>query len=165
MSLSRRSFLGARFRRAGQEFRPPRALPAGAFEERCNRCGECAKACPARIIARGSGGFPKIDFTHGACSFCGDCVRACAAGALRRTDGGAPWRLEARIGDACLALRGVECRICGECCDAGAIRFRPCRGAVAQPRLDADLCSGCGACVAPCPAGAIGMTNGPENDE
>ncbi len=63
--------------------------------------------------------------------------------------------LRAVIGEACLALRGVECRICGDACGAGAIRFRPVRGGVALPIVAEDACTACGDCVAPCPTGAI----------
>jgi ferredoxin-type protein NapF len=59
------------------------------------------------------------------------------------------------IGDACLARRGVECRVCGEACDTGAIRFRPQRGGIAQPQLTLQACTGCGDCVPVCPVGVI----------
>jgi ferredoxin-type protein NapF len=42
-------------------------------------------------------------------------------------------------------------------CDAGAIRFKPTLGGVTSPALDLSLCTGCGACVAPCPTQAISM--------
>ena len=38
---------------------------------------------------------------------------------------------------------------------AGAIRFRPTLGGVSQPELDRAACTGCSACVAPCPTHAI----------
>ncbi|HEX5802081.1 MAG TPA: 4Fe-4S dicluster domain-containing protein, partial [Azospira sp.] len=84
----------------------------------------------------------------------------CKPEALRRADAAAaPWQLKAVIGDACLARRGVECRVCGEACGEAAIRFRPSRGGIAQPLFDAGRCTGCGGCLAPCPIGAIAMRN------
>lgn len=59
------------------------------------------------------------------------------------------------IADTCLARRGVECRICGEACDTGAIRFRPQPGGVAQPQLAPGACTACGDCVPVCPVAAI----------
>lgn len=63
----------------------------------------------------------------------------------------------AQIGPGCLASRGVDCRICGDHCDARAIRFPPRLGGSPQPVLDAEACTGCGDCVTPCPASAISM--------
>ncbi|HEX6362524.1 MAG TPA: 4Fe-4S dicluster domain-containing protein [Albitalea sp.] len=61
------------------------------------------------------------------------------------------------IGSACLAQRGVECRICGEACATGAIRFRPQAGGASRPVLDLARCSACGDCVRPCPVGAVSV--------
>ncbi len=61
----------------------------------------------------------------------------------------------ARIGPECLAFRNVSCRNCGDACEEQAIRFRPVVMAAAQPEVDPDKCTGCGACVAPCPVQAI----------
>jgi ferredoxin-type protein NapF len=65
------------------------------------------------------------------------------------------------IAQACLARRGVECRICGEACDSGAIRFRPQLGSVAQPVLDPDACTACGDCVPVCPVAAVTLAPRP----
>ncbi|MBL8483559.1 MAG: 4Fe-4S binding protein, partial [Rhodocyclaceae bacterium] len=37
------------------------------------------------------------------------------------------------------------------------IRFRPQRGGIFTPTLDAAACSGCGACYAGCPVAAISL--------
>ena len=92
------------------------------------------------------GGFESMD--EGRRRFIGGRVRE--GGGVRPSSS-----LLADIGDACLARRQVECRICGEVCDASAIRFRPTLGGVSRPELDHAACTGCGACVAPCPAHAI----------
>lgn len=65
------------------------------------------------------------------------------------------------ISAACLARRGVECRLCGDACDSGALRFRPTLGGIAQPVLDLARCTRCGDCVGPCPAGAISVAAAP----
>lgn len=64
----------------------------------------------------------------------------------------------ARIGEGCLAARRVVCRSCGDACEARAIRFRPEVGGAGWPVTYEAACSGCGACVSVCPAGAIDMT-------
>lgn len=157
MQSSRRTFLRGRTRPANPPLRPPWAVAEESFEQRCTRCGECVPACPTHIVRGGDGGFPVADFSLGECSFCAACVTACAPAALQRVPGQAPWHVLARIGGGCIAQDGVECRVCGECCDAGAIRFRPRAGGVALPELDAGACSGCGACISTCPTQAISM--------
>lgn len=78
--------------------------------------------------------------------------------------GGAPARRAAEVASNCLSLKGVACRICGEHCDAGAIRFRPRVGGRARPEVTAD-CNGCGACVGVCPAAAISLVEMTERGE
>ncbi|MBW7861344.1 MAG: ferredoxin-type protein NapF [Rhodocyclaceae bacterium] len=157
MSASRRAFLRGRFSAPVDEIRPPWAIGRSAFELRCDRCEECIRACPTGILRAGDGGFPTVSFESGECTFCGDCEQVCKPGALERSEQDVPWSLKVRIGDACLADRGVECRVCGEACGAGAIRFRPRIGGVARPETDPAVCNGCGACHAPCPVRAIAM--------
>jgi len=142
--------------------RPPWALEEAHFAATCTRGGACVRACPERILVAGRGGFPEVDFAAGACSFCGDCARACPSGAIdagRAAAGEPAWDVVAAIDEKCLALNGVACRTCGEACDAGAIRFRPVPGGVAQPEFDPERCDGCGACFAPCPGAAIEMVH------
>ncbi len=163
MDARRRSLLRGRWADAGATPptpppRPPWALrPDDAFTGACTRCGDCVRACPENILATGDGGYPVISFATAGCSLCGDCRRVCAPGALQ---GDAPlpafaWR--AHIESSCLAHLGVECRICGDACDARALRFVPMHGSVAQPQLQPSSCTGCGACVSVCPAGAMAL--------
>lgn len=154
---SRRNFLRGKVAAHKAQQRPPWALPEARFTDACTRCGDCARACPTRIIRQGDGGYPTVDFSLGECTFCGECLSACKAGALHHDPQSTvpPWRLRAAIGEACVARKGVECRICGEQCGEGAIRFPPQLGGISTPHLDVDRCTGCGACVAPCPVSAV----------
>lgn len=151
------------FRRLGraqtvEAVRPPHAASDAEFLAACDRCGDCVAACASGIIVM-SGGYPEVTFSHAGCDLCGDCARACPTAALDAArPAGAAWSHGIAIGDGCLSAQGVLCRVCGEHCEVGAIRFRPAVGGRSRPELDAAACTGCGACVAPCPAGAVAVT-------
>ena len=136
--------------------RPPWTDDAG-FGEGCTRCGDCLAACPEAILVPGDGGFPEVDFSRGACTFCGDCATSCGEGLFDRSTRPA-WRHVAVIGDACLARRGVVCQSCKDACDEPAITLAYGSGRAPMPEIDAAACTGCGACIAVCPADAIAMT-------
>ena len=157
VDASRRGFLRGR-PRPRAEIRPPWALAEAAFIDRCTRCNDCLKVCPTGIIVAGDGGYPRIDFQRGECTFCTACVTACLPHALQRQDEAQPaWAYKASISSACLPERGIECRVCGDFCDANAIRFSPRLGGSPLPEIEAAKCTACGACLAPCPAKAIAI--------
>lgn len=152
VDLNRRLFFRGR---PAPALRPPWALrPDAAFTQSCTRCGDCRRACPEGIVVSADGGFPALDLRQHGCTFCGACVDACAPRALdRQIEPAIP--AVAVIAGHCLAQRQVDCRVCGDVCEARALRFPPRRGGVPLPVLDASACTGCGACVGACPVQAI----------
>lgn len=126
------------------------------FLNSCSQCGDCIAACPEKIIVRGDGGYPNIDFNLGECTFCGKCAESCKE-PIFLPSSASPWHKKARINDSCLAVAQVHCRSCAESCEAQALTFELAFNAT--PQIDSDLCTGCGACVAPCPTQAIVIEN------
>ena len=61
----------------------------------------------------------------------------------------------ARIGEGCLEPGGIVCQACRDACLPRAVRFLPLAGGTSTPAIDAARCTGCGDCVAVCPASAI----------
>ena len=155
--VSRRQFMRGDFKARRTPQRPPWALAESLFVNSCTRCGECAPVCPARIVVIVDG-YPEVDFKRGACTFCGACATACKDKALLNSEIQIwPWAIKAQVASTCLAQRGVECRICGDHCTVAAIRFSPRLGGPPVAEIDPAACTGCGACVAPCPVTAISV--------
>jgi ferredoxin-type protein NapF len=155
INQSRRGFLQGRVTSPRQDvFLPPWA--STAFSDLCNRCDDCINACDEKILVRGDGGFPEVDFNLGGCEMCLDCARACQTGALDTTLG-VPWRLKAHIKQNCLALNGVICRSCAESCPRQAIHFDIQFGGKAIPLINQEQCDGCGHCYAVCPKNSVSL--------
>jgi ferredoxin-type protein NapF len=152
IDFSKRGLLFGRNPLLKQTYTPRPPWANSDFLDQCTRCGACVSACPTQIVIVGDGGFPQVDFSQGECTFCGDCQSACEPKILTAT---IPWPHQIAIGTECLAQQQVDCRVCGEICDVSAIRFVLSAGSVAKPVVNEASCTGCGACIAPCPSAAI----------
>lgn len=144
-------------RRSSNAIRPPWAKTDIEFTDICTRCDLCINHCETGIIKRGDGGFPEIDFNLGECTFCQQCIKQCKE-PLFDPQQRQPWQIKAIIQDACLAFTGIWCQSCKDACDHSAIQFTPTLGQAPIPKIQLDACTGCGACVQPCPANAIKLS-------
>ncbi len=67
-----------------------------------------------------------------------------------------PWHIKVAIDlKKCLSMNAIICRSCGESCDDEVIKFNLQLGGVAEPILDVEQCTGCGACFSVCPVQVI----------
>lgn len=154
--------------------RPPGSLAEEAFLSACVRCGECMKVCITNGLqpALGEAGLeglwtpvlvPQIGYCEYRCTLCG---QVCPTGAIRRLTPGE--KETVKIGLAmidpgrCLPYaQGIPCQVCEEVCPTPRkaiwlddVRVRRRDGdtvTVKQPRIDLDLCVGCGICETRCP--------------
>lgn len=152
--ITRRSFLrGTTENETEAGIRPP-GSSSGQFQELCNQCGDCISNCPETVISIDANGYPTLDFSDGHCTFCGACAEACQSEALIAAKADtSPWR--AKVEPTCWSLNGVTCRMCQDACGRSAIRFQLMTGGRAQPLIELEACTGCGACSTVCPADAI----------
>jgi MauM/NapG family ferredoxin protein len=165
--------------------RPPGSLEEKEFLSRCVKCGECMKVCITNglqptLFEAGLEGIwsptlvPRIGYCEYRCTLCG---QVCPTGAIKRL--ALEEKAKVRIGLAmidkgrCLPwAHATPCIMCEEVCPTPkkAIWFekaevRDRKGtmiAVQQPRVDLELCIGCGICENKCPVlgrPAITVTN------
>ncbi len=187
-TLARRGFLAAGAGAAGAlglglgrerdplPLRPPGSLGEDRFAGVCVRCGNCAQACPSRIVRpmlRGDlAGLltPTLSFERDYCrEDCHQCGRVCPSGAIARSS--LQEKLRQVIGparvdlDVCLLANGRECTACIQRCPFRAIALKTTQdGFATEPAVDLARCVGCGACEAVCPtrpARAIRVTARP----
>lgn len=157
-AINRMQFLHGDISGRNTPIRPPWSGAENTFIDICNSCGDCITQCPTKIISKGRGNYPVINFSAGECLFCGDCVDACKPKALSISKDQKPWSITASISsDECIAFKGVECRSCYDPCEAGSINMTPRLGGVSIPLLNATTCTGCGACISICPTKAVSM--------
>lgn len=154
-TISRAQFLRGDFNNRHAPVRPPWSLSESLFTDVCTQCNQCIGNCPEKIIIHGEAGYPVIDFTRGECTFCTLCTTSCNHNAFTQPANSSPWNLKAEINKHCLAFSNIHCLVCKEQCVSEAISFSHRAGAVPYPYLSINLCNGCGACKATCPANAI----------
>ncbi len=183
--ITRMQFLRGDLKGDKTPFRPPWAIPEQYFVDFCTRCDQCIEACFDELIIKGRGGYPQMDFNRGGCDFCEDCLNVCDAGALKKlplsgdlpannnnsnkrealsesADEASsesflpPWHIKASIDlNNCFSMNATICRSCGESCDDEAIKFNLKLGGIAEPVLNTETCTGCGACLSVCPVQAV----------
>lgn len=160
-NLSRRRFFRGQFNNHTEAKNTPVYLPwvasTATFTIDCTRCEQCIASCPQSIVIKGDGGFPNIDFTVDECTFCGECAKACPEPLFNTQQ--PPWDWIARINDDCMTHQGIVCQSCRDVCAPKAIGFNRQMRGVSTPMINIESCTGCGACIAPCPSHSIQMAH------
>lgn len=157
IDYNRRGFLQGQRQSTQSPPRLPWLRNESAFLDGCTQCGDCIAACETKIIIKGDGGYPQLDFARGECTFCGLCVQACKVDMFTDRDEH-PWSYRALIADNCLNRHNVLCQSCKEICEPRAIRFSYSESRFPVPTINDTDCTGCGACVSVCPVDAISIS-------
>lgn len=151
-------------------FRPPGAVAEEEFLARCSRCGACVGTCPTKLLKTIDDfsqpellGTPVADFSPKTPEdriFCDEscvrCAQVCPTGALKKFQPAE--KKSVRLAKCefdyslCRRYYQMECSICLQTCPFEALDEVWSDEAYAKiPRVNAELCTGCGKCVAFCP--------------
>jgi ferredoxin len=151
--------------------RPKLVLPPGAkslqrLDSKCISCNLCVTSCPSRVITpafmeAGTAGFlqPRLDYDVSYCNYkCNVCSQVCPTGALMPLS--VIEKKVTKIGESrfveknCIVhTKKTECLVCNEYCPTKAVELVPYRHYNLKiPRINRDICIGCGACEHVCPA-------------
>ena len=162
--------------------RPPGVRDEQRFIRRCLRCFQCVRSCPNGIIritgleaGWDSLGTPSIEFGEYGCDYyCQVCQEVCPNFAIPLQT--LPEKQRSVIGVAsidetsCVVFaKDTSCIVCEEFCPVPqkAIKLHEKTIIKAEesivlkyPEVASDLCIGCGACEANCPASPVAITVG-----
>lgn len=157
MDIARRRFLRGSVSQEQAVNRLPWLISEQQMQDACTRCGDCIGACPTRVVQKGEGGFPQLDFSRAECTFCHACVDACVQPLFDMQ--ASPWKVSAAVLSSCLNQHGVYCRSCLDACEVRALTVEFAGPGQQRILLNNDICNGCGACAAVCPEHAISIQN------
>ncbi|MDR1497521.1 MAG: 4Fe-4S binding protein [Puniceicoccales bacterium] len=145
---------------------PPGALSRKRFIERCTACQLCVSTCPSHVLAPAlshygtPAGFmkPYMNYTDSFCNInCTVCMDVCPDGALVRLP--LAEKQVSRLGlaevtiERCIVRASdTACGACAEHCPTAALQFVKGKRTYDEPKVNKDLCIGCGACEFACPA-------------
>lgn len=143
---------------------PPGAGNIARLLDRCTACQLCVSACPTHVLQPalfhyGWQGFakPRLDFESSFCNFeCRACGEVCPTDAISLLDLAEKKRTSLGIAHfdqkLCIVdVDGTDCAACSEHCPTKAVDTVPFRDNLRLPRVQEDLCIGCGACEFACP--------------
>jgi ferredoxin len=143
---------------------PPGSLSIERFKKLCTGCHICVVHCPTRLLkpAGLEYGFsyllkPYVSYEKNYCNYsCTICSEVCPTDAMK------PITIEEKkvtqVGiahfdtDLCIVHTDEnDCGACSEHCPTQAVHMIPYKGALTIPKVEPELCIGCGGCESICP--------------
>ncbi|MBP1615280.1 MAG: yccM 2 [Bacteroidetes bacterium] len=144
---------------------PPGSVSLEHFQENCTSCHLCVSKCPSHVLKPafmeyGLEGMmqPTVDFEKGFCNFdCTVCGDVCPTNAIKPLT--VKQKHVTQMGYVVFILENcivhtdnTSCGACSEHCPTQAIAMVPYKDGLTIPKVDRDICVGCGGCEYVCPA-------------
>lgn len=143
---------------------PPGSVSVARFKTTCTACHLCVSACPTQVLYPtwadyGLDGLllPRMNYSASYCNYdCVACGEVCPTGAIAPLPAEAKKRIQLGTAvfvreDCVVFSKKQDCAACSEHCPTKAVDTAPFEGTLRLPRLDNELCVGCGACEYACP--------------
>ncbi len=144
---------------------PPGSQSQEEFKAHCTACHACIGNCPSHVLRPaideyGIDGFlmPVLDYNRSFCNYeCTVCSEICPNNAIKKIT--KEEKVIIQIGKAkfmpgrCIVVRDeTDCGACDEHCPANAIEMVNYGEGLLIPKVNPDICIGCGGCEYICPA-------------
>ncbi len=143
---------------------PPGSVNLERFKDKCTGCHICVVKCPSQVLkpAGLEYGFsymlrPYVSYRSNYCNYeCTICADVCPVHAIK------PLTVEEKkitqvgvatfVIDRCIVYtEGTDCGACSEHCPTQAVHMVPYEGTLTIPKVEPELCIGCGGCESICP--------------
>lgn len=143
---------------------PPGSFSLERFKDKCTACHLCVTQCPSHVLLPtgleyGFGYLlrPRMAYIDSYCNYeCTVCADVCPTGAIMPIS--VEEKKAAQIGiaeffeDKCIVSeKDQDCGACSEHCPTQAVHMVPYKGTLTIPKVEPELCVGCGGCESICP--------------
>jgi len=143
---------------------PPGSLNLERFKDKCTACHLCVTQCPSNVLkpAGLEYGFgymlkPYMSYEDTYCNFeCTVCSEICPTEAIKPISVEEKKTTQVGIAefniDLCIVnTENTDCGACSEHCPTQAVHMIPYKGTLTIPKVEPELCVGCGGCESICP--------------
>jgi ferredoxin len=143
---------------------PPGSLNIERFKDLCTGCHLCVVQCPTHVLHPAGLKFglgymlkPYMSYENSYCNYsCTICSEVCPTDAIKPITSEDKKTIQIGIANFHRELCVVyteenDCGACSEHCPSQAVHMIPYKGTLTIPKVESELCIGCGGCESICP--------------